>query len=93
MQVRTIHDVASLVRGRRRDLGWSQAELARRVGRSRKWIGEVEAAKGSVELGGVLAVLDALGVQLTDRAADETPLAARPGEPPVDLDELLDGYR
>lgn len=78
------------MRGRRTDLGMSQAELAKRAGVSRKWIYEFEAGKPTAEFGLLLRVLDALGlgIELTpsDRAADAA-------ETTVDLDAVVDEYR
>ena len=89
-KVRSLHDLAATVRGRRLDLGLAQAELARRARVSRKWIGELEAGKASVELGLVLRVLDELGLGLEiAESAGATP----DGEPRLDLDALLDEHR
>jgi HTH-type transcriptional regulator/antitoxin HipB len=75
MRIRSIRDVAASVRGRRQELGLSQAELARRAGVSRKWVYEFEAGKPAAELGLVLRVLEPLGLtlevtRLPDDAAD-----------------------
>ncbi len=64
MAVRSIRDIAVAARGRRQELGLSQAELARRAGVSRKWISEFETGKPTAELGLVLRVLDELGFRL-----------------------------
>src|SRR5262249_46929089 len=62
--LRSIREIAAAVRGRRHDLGLSQAELASRAGVSRKWISEFESGKSTAELGLVLRVLDVLGWSL-----------------------------
>jgi y4mF family transcriptional regulator len=88
--VLSTHDIASAVRGRRMELGVTQADLARRAGLSRKWVYDFESGKPSAELGRVLAVLDVLGLHLEVGAAAETPA----GDPAaVDLDQLLEEYR
>ena len=91
MKVNSMRDVAAAVRGRRKDLGLSQADLADRVGVSRAWINAVEAAKPSVEFDLVLRLLDRLGLRLD---------LAKPGNlsdvfkgRSVDLDSVLDEYR
>jgi HTH-type transcriptional regulator / antitoxin HipB len=88
--IRSIHDLTAVIRGRRTDLGMTQAELAKRTGVSRKWIYEFEAGKPTAELGLLLRVLDALslGIELTasDRMADA-------GETAVNLDAVIDEYR
>lgn len=63
--IRTVSDVAHVVRGRRTELGISQAELARTAGVSRKWVYEFEAGQPAAELRKILAVADALGLSLT----------------------------
>ena len=91
MKVNSMRDVAAAVRGRRKDLGLSQADLAARVGVSRAWINAVEAGKPSVEFNLVLRLLDHLGLRLD---------LAKPGNlgdvfkgRSVDLDSVLDEYR
>jgi HTH-type transcriptional regulator/antitoxin HipB len=89
VQVRSIRDLAAVVRGRRRDIGLSQAELAARAGVSRKWIYQFEAGKPTAELGLILRVLDALGLVL-DVTHDERAAADQPTR---DLDALIEAYR
>jgi HTH-type transcriptional regulator/antitoxin HipB len=91
MRARSIRDFASAVRGRRMDLGMTQADLAARAGVSRKWIYEFEAGKPNAELGLILRVLDTLGFQL-ELSFDEQSRAAAVGNA-VDLDALIDEYR
>jgi HTH-type transcriptional regulator / antitoxin HipB len=87
MTIRSIRDLAAAVRGRRKDLQMSQAELAGLAGVSRKWIYEFEHGKPTAEFGLVLRVLDELGLDLELR-----PPAAKPASA-VDLDALLDEHR
>jgi HTH-type transcriptional regulator/antitoxin HipB len=76
------------MRGRRTELGISQAELADRAGVSRKWVYEFEAGKPRAELGLLLRVLEALDLALeVARGAD--PTAAKT----IDLDAILDELR
>jgi y4mF family transcriptional regulator len=89
MKVRSIRDLAAVVRGRRTDLGLSQAELAARAGVSRKWIYQFEAGKPTAELGLILRVLDALGLVL-DVTYDEQATA---GGRARDLDTLIEEHR
>lgn len=90
MKIRSIRDLAAVVRGRRRDLGLSQAELAVRAGVSRKWIYQFEAGKPTAELRLILRVLDALGLSL-DVAHHEQ--AAIKGGAMPDRDALIDDHR
>lgn len=91
MRLRTTHDVAALARGRRLDLGWTQADVARRVGVSRKWVSDFETGKMRVDLATVLRLLETLDVSLEAGAGEE---AATPpeGSDAIDLDEVLDRY-
>lgn len=90
MTVRSIHELAAAMRGRRTDLGMSQAELAKRTGVSRKWIYEFEAGKPTAELGLLLRALDALGLGIELTASESTADAERAA---VDLDAVIDEYR
>jgi HTH-type transcriptional regulator / antitoxin HipB len=62
MQIRTLHDLSSVARGRRIELGLSQAELAARTGVSRDWVNSFERGKRTVELALVFRLFDALGI-------------------------------
>jgi y4mF family transcriptional regulator len=87
-RIGSLHDLAAAIRGRRQELGLSQAQLASRAHVSRAWVNAFEAGKPAAELRLVLAVVDALGLelQLGDRE-DGSPHGAT-----VDLDQLLDDY-
>lgn len=73
MQVRTPSELAALVRERRRQLGLTQAELARRCGTSPRWMVSFEAGKPSVQLGMVLHVLASLGMALDTMVTSDEP--------------------
>ncbi len=92
--ITSIRDIAAVVRGRRLNLGLSQAEVARIAGVSRQWVSEFESGKPTAELGLVIRLLEALrlSVILAERDADgrTSPPSA---SSPVDLDVLLDDYR
>jgi y4mF family transcriptional regulator len=91
MKINSARDLAVAVRGRRIDLGLSQADLAARAVVSRPWLSKVEAGKTTVEFGLVIRLLDALGLHLdvaeSGEVRDESPTTS------VDLDALLDEYR
>ena len=63
-------DLGQMVRIRRQMLKLSQQQLAERAGVGRRFIGELEGGKPSVELGRALAVCRTLGLTLTLQAAD-----------------------
>jgi HTH-type transcriptional regulator / antitoxin HipB len=91
MDVHNLRDIAATVRGRRRELNLSQTALAARARVSRQWVGELEAGKASAEIGLVIRVLDALGLQLSIAERDAGRAADDAGA--VDLDALLDEHR
>lgn len=91
MKIKSIRNLAAAVRGRRRDLGLTQAELATRAGVSRKWVYEFEAGKPSAELRLILRVLDALGLTLELGYQDDARATA--GRTLADLDSLIEEHR
>jgi HTH-type transcriptional regulator / antitoxin HipB len=90
MVIRSIRDIAAAVRGRRQDLGLTQADLALRAGVSRRWIYQFESGKPTAALGHVLRVLDELGLQVEVRQSSTDD---RPSSDAVDLDVLLRAVR
>ena len=89
MRIRSTRDAAAIVKGRRKELGLSQADLAERTGVSRKWIYEFEAGKPTAELGLVIRVLERLGLDIDLVTATRTRAPKRT----VDLDALLKEHR
>jgi y4mF family transcriptional regulator len=57
-------DVGNIVRGRRRELGKTQAGLAAEAGVSRRWLSDLEGGKATAEIGLILRVLRALNLLL-----------------------------
>ena len=88
MRINSMGDVAATARGRRHDLGLSQAELASQAGVSREWINGFEAGKATVEFGLVIRLLDALGLGI-----DLVKRADGVDDGSVDLDALLEEHR
>jgi HTH-type transcriptional regulator / antitoxin HipB len=88
--IRSTGDLAAAVRGRRRDRGWSQLDLAAKAGVSRKWISELEAGKSRVELGLVIKVLEQLGLTID---VIETAARAPRTKNAVDLDDVIARHR
>jgi HTH-type transcriptional regulator / antitoxin HipB len=85
--VRTRHDLAAVVRGRRLELGLTQAAVAARIGLSRKWVSDVETGRTSPETGAVLRLFDGLGLVL-QAVPDEDPTESGG----LDLDDVLRRY-
>ena len=72
MLLRRPHDLAELVRDGRARAGWSQGELADKVGVSRQWVSLVETGKTSVEFDLVVGALQTLGYRLNVELSHET---------------------
>ena len=85
IRVRNESDLGLLIRETRKERGWDQAELAARVGVSRKWVVEAEAGKPRAELALVLRALRVLDVRLT---AESAPPGREPGDTPHGLGGL-----
>jgi transcriptional regulator with XRE-family HTH domain len=80
MLARTSADFGAIVREHRKRQRLSQAHLARDTGVSRQWLIDFERGKASAELGLVLRIVGAVGLELDLRvAAAPSPL----------LDDLL----
>ncbi len=62
--VHTTADVGSLIRARRRELGYTQVELADRVGVGITYLSNLENGKETAEIGKALHVLKMLGLDL-----------------------------
>ncbi|MHB8827093.1 MAG: helix-turn-helix domain-containing protein [Acidimicrobiales bacterium] len=60
----TLYELSARIRGRREDLGLSQADVAATAQVSRAWLNAFERGKSSVEMSPVLRVLDAIGLCL-----------------------------
>jgi HTH-type transcriptional regulator / antitoxin HipB len=92
--IESINDLSALVRGRRRDLGLSQADLAARANVSRQWISAFEQGRPGSELRLILRLLEALELRLSvdpvEKGQEKLPLAE---DTTVDLDVLLELLR
>lgn len=64
MRIHTTAILGELARDQRKQRGWSQTQLAEKIGVSRLWVGQFEKGKESVEIGLVLKVLRTLGLRL-----------------------------
>lgn len=78
MLLRRPHDLAAILRDGRVRAGWSQTQLAQRLGVSRQWISLVETGKTSVEFDLVVGALQALGYRLHVEPADRPTESAGP---------------
>jgi y4mF family transcriptional regulator len=84
MKPKTVRDIAAIVKGHRKTLGWTQAELASKVGVGREWVIHFEQGKPTAEWGTVLRAFRVLGLALDLRPEAETPVPVSD-----DLDQIL----
>ena len=93
MNLRSPTELGLAIRARRKSLGLDQKTLAERVGVSRQWIVEVHGGKERAEVGLVLRILRALGLDLTI----EKPGQVRAQSPALitadDITRLIDAHR
>jgi DNA-binding XRE family transcriptional regulator len=89
MRIRSAGDLAAIVKGRRKDLVISQAELAHRAGVARKSISELESGKTHPELGLTLRVLEQLGLVIEVELGTDPRVQKRV----VDLDAVIEEHR
>lgn len=92
MQIRTPLELGLTIRDRRRKLGLTQAELARKIGAGRQWLVAVERGKSRAEIGLVLRALSALDLSLTIHP-DDLPLEPGDGPIPVDIHAVVDAAK
>ena len=96
MHVSSTRDIGLLVRARRTEKGWTQADLARNVGTTQRWISEIENGKATAEIGMVLQTLAMLGIRL-EAGAPAAPVHRSVAAPlddlasGSDLDDIVDG--
>jgi HTH-type transcriptional regulator / antitoxin HipB len=91
MQIRRSEELGAVILSARRARGLNQAELAKRLGVSRVWLGQVERGKASLRLDLVLRVLNELQITLTV-SSGSVPLPAFPpvGDHSTDIDDIAD---
>jgi len=92
MKIRTVADIAALIRDRRHAQTLDQATLAQRVGVSRDWIIGIEKGKPNARLDLVLRTLTALGISLAVDT-NERGRSSESGVPDIDLDALIGAAR
>ena len=90
VQIKTSNDIGALIRGLRSGLGWTQEELARRVGVSRLWVVQLEKGKPTAQIGLALRALKELGVTL-DASSPTSTSSDRAADPMIDLNRVIRG--
>ena len=63
--VRTIKEIGLLAREKRRELGWTQQDLAEKIGSQKKWVVEFEAGKPTIGAGRMMLAINILGLELS----------------------------
>ncbi len=78
MRIKTVETLGELVKDRRKQRGWSQTQLAEKIGASRLWVGQFEKGKETVEFGLVLKTLRALDLGLEASLRKNNPFEGGP---------------
>lgn len=74
MNIVSSSDLGSVIRQRRKTLGWTQQRLADEAGVSRDWVLQVERGKDSAEVGLVLRLLRVLNMTVRVSVMDDAVL-------------------
>lgn len=93
MLVNSVHALGAVLRGRRLDLGLTQAEVAARAGVSRPWLSRVEKGRPKAEIGLIMSVLDSLGLRFALDEYESVTDGSESKSEPLDLDAHLAEYR
>jgi HTH-type transcriptional regulator/antitoxin HipB len=93
MLIRTLADLAALIKARRNQLGLDQETLALQAGVSRKWIIDVERGKSGAEIGLVLRTLRVLGISLEVNEGLPKPAAKQPSTPVADVNAIVEALK
>jgi HTH-type transcriptional regulator / antitoxin HipB len=64
MLIKSVEELGELIRSRRRETGLTQGQASGFIAVGVRFLGELERGKPTVELGRVLQVLDALGLEV-----------------------------
>jgi HTH-type transcriptional regulator / antitoxin HipB len=95
ISLRTPRDIGLVLREARKRAKMNQADLAERLGVSRKWVVEAERGNSGAALGTVLRALEVVGVRLGSVTSDDA--SARPPHPAyppeIDIDAVVAATR
>lgn len=86
MYIKSAKEFGVLVRSEREKRGWSQSQLAAKVGVSLPWVSQFERGKSKAQIDLVLKTLRVLEIPLW---AGEPASPAKGRAPVIDLDDLL----
>jgi HTH-type transcriptional regulator / antitoxin HipB len=94
MIIRTPSEIGALIREHRNLAGLDQAQLAKLVGVSRKWIVDVERGNPGASLALVLRTLRSLKIALDAAPASRVKNKKEPAvDSGVDLDAFIDSFK
>ncbi|MCQ4615110.1 helix-turn-helix domain-containing protein [Corynebacterium pseudogenitalium] len=63
-QPESVSELTAAVRDRRLQLGWTQLELAEKIGMSRKWVSDMERGKPTIEIYPLLRAIGTVGLRI-----------------------------
>lgn len=91
--IHSARGLGQILRGRRREMGRTQAEVAAAAGVSRAWLAQAEAGKATAAVGLVMRVLDTLDLDLATSIRGAAPARPERGCDHVDLDAIIEDHR
>lgn len=94
MVIRNIKTLGQYIAYRRKQLCWSQRELAERVSTTQAWVSSLEQGKPGVGVGQVLRVLAELDLRVDIyNPSERAPKREKVGEDDLDLNVYVDSGR
>ena len=89
MRVNTATELGHLVRDKRKQQNLTQAQLANKIGVSRKWLIDLESGKATAEVSLVLRTLRSLGIEMEVKDRTSRVVTDRT----FNIDDIVDATR
>jgi HTH-type transcriptional regulator/antitoxin HipB len=92
MNIHSARELGALIRSRRQQRAWTQADLAEKAGVSALWVSQFERGKATAQFGLILQTLKILGLALSIDDSGEKEKRPAGGEAtPISLDDIVGG--
>jgi len=92
MNIRSAKELGALVRSRRQQHDWTQADLAGKVGVSALWVSQLERGKSTAQVGLILRTLKVLNLTLAiEEPGENEPGTGTSEASSINLDDIVGG--
>lgn len=92
MNIHSARELGALIRSRRQQRAWTQADLAEKAGVSALWVSQLERGKATAQFGLILQTLKILGLALSIDDSGEKEKRPADGEATsISLDDIVGG--